>query len=235
LQRAYDQIVHDVCLQKLPVTFCVDRAGLVGEDGATHHGVFDIAYLRHIPEMTLLAPRDENMLRHCLLTATTSGGPCAVRYPRGAGMGVPLDAELRLLPSAQGEIMQEGERVAIVAVGNRVRPALEAAAAIEKEFGFRPLVFDPIWLKPLPAVQLAEIARTFDRIVFVEEGCLAGGFASAVLERWADDGLLRGQRIRRLGIGDAFVEHGTQAQLRELVGLRAPDIIRAVRELILKD
>ena len=235
LQRAYDQIVHDVCLQKLPVTFCVDRAGLVGEDGATHHGVFDIAYLRHIPEMTLLAPRDENMLRHCLLTATTAGGPCAVRYPRGAGMGVPLDAELRLLPSAQGEIMQEGERVAIVAVGNRVRPALEAAAAIEKEFGFRPLVFDPIWLKPLPAAQLAEIARTFDRIVFVEEGCLAGGFASAVLERWADDGLLRGQRIRRLGIGDAFVEHGTQAQLRELVGLRAPDIIRAVRELILKD
>lgn len=235
LQRAYDQIVHDVCLQKLPVTFCVDRAGLVGEDGATHHGVFDIAYLRHIPEMTLLAPRDENMLRHCLLTATTAGGPCAVRYPRGAGMGVPLDAELRLLPSAQGEIMQEGERVAIVAVGNRVRPALEAAAAIEKEFGFRPLVFDPIWLKPLPAAQLAEIARTFDRIVFVEEGCLAGGFASAVLERWADDGLLRGQRIRRLGIGDAFVEHGSQAQLRELVGLRAPDIIRAVRELILKD
>lgn len=235
LQRAYDQIVHDVCLQKLPVTFCVDRAGLVGEDGATHHGVFDIAYLRHIPEMTLLAPRDENMLRHCLLTATTAGGPCAVRYPRGAGMGVSLDAELRLLPSAQGEIMQEGERVAIVAVGNRVRPALEAAAAIEKEFGFRPLVFDPIWLKPLPAAQLAEIARTFDRIVFVEEGCLAGGFASAVLERWADDGLLRGQRIRRLGIGDAFVEHGSQAQLRELVGLRAPDIIRAVRELILKD
>lgn len=235
LQRAYDQIVHDVCLQKLPVTFCVDRAGLVGEDGATHHGVFDIAYLRHIPEMTLLAPRDENMLRHCLLTATTAGGPCAVRYPRGAGMGVPLDAELRLLPSAQGEIMQEGEPVAIVAVGNRVRPALEAAAAIEKEFGFRPLVFDPIWLKPLPAAQLAEIARTFDRIVFVEEGCLAGGFASAVLERWADDGLLRGQRIRRLGIGDAFVEHGSQAQLRELVGLRAPDIIRAVRELILKD
>ena len=113
LQRAYDQIVHDVCLQKLPVTFCVDRAGLVGEDGATHHGVFDIAYLRHIPEMTLLAPRDENMLRHCLLTATTAGGPCAVRYPRGAGMGVPLDAELRLLPSAQGEIMQEGERVAL--------------------------------------------------------------------------------------------------------------------------
>ena len=215
--------------------FEVDRAGLVGEDGATHHGVFDIAYLRHIPEMTLLAPRDENMLRHCLLTATTAGGPCAVRYPRGAGMGVPLDAELRLLPSAQGEIMQEGERVAIVAVGNRVRPALEAAAAIEKEFGFRPLVFDPIWLKPLPAAQLAEIARTFDRIVFVEEGCLAGGFASAVLERWADDGLLRGQRIRRLGIGDAFVEHGSQAQLRELVGLRAPDIIRAVRELILKD
>lgn len=234
LQRAYDQIVHDVCLQKLPVTFCVDRAGLVGEDGATHHGVFDIAYLRHIPEMTLLAPRDENMLRHCLLTATTSGGPCAVRYPRGAGMGVPLDAELRLLPSAQGEIVQDGERVAIVAVGNRVRPALEAAAAIEKEFGFRPLVFDPIWLKPLPAVQLAEIARTFDNVVFVEEGCLAGGFASAVLERWADDGLLRGQRIRRLGIGDAFVEHGTQAQLRELVGLRAPDIIRAVRELVLK-
>ncbi|WP_165071591.1 1-deoxy-D-xylulose-5-phosphate synthase [Desulfovibrio sp. ZJ200] len=231
LQRAYDQVVHDVCLQNLPVTFCVDRAGLVGEDGATHHGVFDIAYLRHIPHIRLLAPRDEDMLRHCLRTALGGKEPCALRYPRGAGFGVPLTGEPRLLAPGVGEILRQGEKIAVIAVGNRAHPALEAAALTEKELGFSPLVFDPVWLKPLPEEQLADLARRFDRLLIVEEGVLAGGFSSAVLEFLNDNSLLRGQHIRRLGLPDSFVEHGKQVELRELAGLRAQGIAKAIREL----
>lgn len=232
LQRAYDQVVHDVCLQNLPVTFCVDRAGLVGEDGATHHGVFDIAFLRHIPQISLLAPRDENMLRHCLRTALYCGGPCALRYPRGAGFGVPLEGEARLLTPGVGEIVREGEDIAIIAAGNRVHPAVEAAALAEQKLGVRPLVFDPVWLKPLPEQQLAELARRFNRLLFVEEGVLAGGFSSSVLEFFNDHGLLHGQRISRVGLPDSFVQHGSQLQLRELMGLRSKGIVGAIEELI---
>lgn len=232
LQRAYDQVVHDVCLQNLPVTFCVDRAGLVGEDGATHHGVFDIAFLRHIPQISLLAPRDENMLRHCLLTALYCGGPCALRYPRGAGFGVPLEGEAHLLTPGVGEIVREGEDIAIIAAGNRVHPALEAAALAEQKLGVRALVFDPVWLKPLPEQQLAELARRFNRLLFVEEGVLAGGFSSSVLEFFNDHGLLHGQRIRRVGLPDSFVQHGSQLQLRELMGLRSKGIVGAIEELV---
>lgn len=232
LQRAYDQVVHDVCLQNLPVTFCVDRAGLVGEDGATHHGVFDIAFLRHIPQISLLAPRDENMLRHCLRTALYCGGPCALRYPRGAGFGVPLEGEARLLTPGVGEIVREGEDIAIIAAGNRVHPALEAAALAEQKLGVRPLVFDPVWLKPLPEQQLAELARRFNRLLFVEEGVLAGGFSSSVLEFFNDHGLLHGQRINRVGLPDSFVQHGSQLQLRELMGLRSKGIVGAIEELV---
>lgn len=231
LQRAYDQVVHDVCLQNLPVTFCVDRAGLVGEDGATHHGAFDIAYLRHIPQIRLLAPRDEDMLRHCLRTALSGEGPCALRYPRGAGFGVPLAGEPRLLAPGVGEVLRQGESIAVIAVGNRAHSALEAAALMEKELGFSPLVFDPVWLKPLPEEQLADLARRFDRLLIVEEGVLAGGFSSAVLEFLNDYGLLRGQRIRRLGLPDRFVEHGKQAELRELAGLHCQGIAEAISEL----
>ncbi|GAB1254053.1 1-deoxy-D-xylulose-5-phosphate synthase [Desulfovibrio sp. TH_2024_36128] len=231
LQRAYDQVVHDVCIQNLPVTLCVDRAGLVGEDGATHHGAFDIAYLRHIPQMNLLAPRNEDMLRHCLFTSLNHDGPCALRYPRGAGFGVPFDGLPRLLTPGRGDLLQDGENIAIIAVGNRAHPALEAAAQAEQALGFRPLVFDPVWLKPLPEEQLASIARRFDRILFVEEGVLAGGFSSAVLEFYADKGLLRGQCIKRLGLPDSFVEHGSQLRLRELVGLRTKNIAAAIVEL----
>ena len=231
LQRGYDQVIHDVCLQNLPVTFCVDRAGLVGEDGATHHGAFDIAYLRHIPQIRLLAPRDEDMLRHSLRTALNGDGPCALRYPRGAGFGVPLEGEPRLLVPGMGEVLRQGEKIAIIAVGNRAHPSLEAATLVEKELGFSPLVFDPVWLKPLPEEQLADLARRFDRLLIVEEGALAGGFSSAVLEFLNDHGLLRGQRIRRLGLPDSFVEHGKQLQLRELVGLRSRGIARAAMEL----
>ncbi|MDR2573562.1 MAG: 1-deoxy-D-xylulose-5-phosphate synthase [Desulfovibrio sp.] len=231
LQRAYDQIVHDVCLQNLPVTFCVDRAGLVGEDGATHHGSFDIAYLRHIPNMRILAPRDEDMLRHCLATALVSDGPCAVRYPRGSGYGVSITGEARLLPHGSGEILLEGVNVAVIALGNRAHPALEAARLVENELGFRPLVFDPVWIKPLPEKDLADIAGRFDKLLLVEEGVLAGGFSSAVLEFLNDNGLLGGLTVKRLGLPDGFVEHGTQMELREMLGLRSGGIARAITEL----
>jgi 1-deoxy-D-xylulose-5-phosphate synthase len=232
LQRGYDQVVHDVCIQNLPVTFCLDRAGLVGEDGATHHGAFDIAYLRHIPNMRLLAPRDEDMLRHALRTALDLRAPCALRYPRGAGFGVPFTGEPRLLTPGRGEVLQEGEGLAVIAAGSRVHPALEAAAQVEQAQGVRPLVFDPIWLKPLPEEQLADIARRFDRILLVEEGVLAGGFSSAVLEYWNDAGLLRGQRIKRVGLPDAFVEHGNQLRLREMVGLCSGNLAAEMLELL---
>ena len=231
LQRGYDQVVHDVCLQNLPVTFCVDRAGLVGEDGATHHGVFDIAFLRHIPNIRLLAPRDEAMLRHCLKSALNSDGPCALRYPRGLGVGVALDGPARLLTPGQGEIVRQGERLAIIAAGNRVHPSLDAAEKLEQALGYSPLVFDPVWLKPLPEKQLTWLARHFDRLLIVEEGVLAGGFSSAVLEFLCDAGLLRGQRIKRLGVPDVFVEHGKQWQLREQLGLRSQGLVSAALEL----
>lgn len=232
LQRGYDQVVHDVCLQNLPVTFCIDRAGLVGADGATHHGAFDIAYLRHIPNMRLLAPRDEDMLRHALKTALAVDGPCAVRYPRGAGVGVELKGAPRLLKEGQGEVLREGQGLAIIAAGPCAYAALEAAARIGAETGIQPLVFDPVWLKPLPEAQLADLARRFDRLLFVEEGTRAGGFASAALEYLSDAGLLRGQRIRRLGLEDAFVQHGTQAELRGLQGLDADGVTAAGLELL---
>ncbi|MDR1856328.1 MAG: 1-deoxy-D-xylulose-5-phosphate synthase [Desulfovibrio sp.] len=234
LQRAYDQIVHDVCLQELPVVFCLDRAGLVGEDGATHHGAFDIAYLRHIPNMRLLAPRDEDMLRHCLYTALRQEAPCALRYPRGAGFGVHLEP-LRELPPGRGEMVLEGEGVLVVAVGTRVHPAMEAAGCVMDQTGTRPAVFDPVWLKPLPEEQLAELFARFDRVLVVEEGSLAGGFSSALLE-WRNDrfpaGIGRPCLLKRLGLPDAFVEHGDQLRLRGLAGLRCGDIVEATKELL---
>ena len=232
LQRSYDQIVHDVCLQNLPVTFCIDRSGLVGEDGPTHHGAFDVAYLRHVPHMRILSPRDENMLAHCLYTATRGHSPTALRYPRGAGFGVALDAEPRMLPEGQGEWLREGKGIAVIAVGNRVHPALQAAQQMERECGATVAVFDPVWLKPLPEAQLLELAAAFEHILLVEESTLHGGFSSAVLELFNDRGVLRGQRIRRLGLPDSFVEHGTQKELRARLGLCSEGIAEALRDML---
>lgn len=232
LQRSYDQIVHDVCLQKLPVTFCIDRAGLVGEDGPTHHGSFDIAYLRHIPNINMLAPRDENMLRHALYTATVDDGPYGIRYPRGAGFGVNTDEALRQLPMAQGDILQDGDTVAVIAVGNRVHPALEAAQRVLEITGVQVLVFDPVWLKPLPETQLLDIAQRFTHILCIEEGTTAGGFSSALLELLADRQALTGQRIQRLGLPDSFVEHGATRQLRMRLGLCVEGISESLLQLV---
>lgn len=231
LQRSYDQIVHDVCLQKLPVVFCVDRAGLVGEDGPTHHGAFDIAYLRHVPHMRLLAPRDEALLRDCLGTALKGEYPVAIRYPRGAGFGAPCDEAPRLLPPGRGEMLRDGRGMVIIAVGNRVHPALDAAHLLENEHGISAAVFDPVWLKPLPEAQLLSIAREFERVLIVEEGSLAGGFGSAVLELWVDNNVHSAVQVRRLGLPDDFVQHGTQRELRAEAGLRADGIVAAALEL----
>lgn len=231
LQRAYDQVLHDVCLQNLPVTFCIDRAGLVGEDGATHHGVYDIAYLRHIPNMHLIAPRDENILQHALKTAVSLGAPCAVRYPRGVGFGIPLESEMRVLQRGEGQIVQQGDCVAIIAIGNRVHPAMEAAQEIHSKIGMMPLVFDPIWLKPLPTEQLCNLAKHFSKILIVEDSVLAGGASSAILELLNDHGLLAQCIVRRLGIPDIFVEHGKQIELREKMCLRSHNIAEAVLDL----
>ncbi len=214
LQRGYDQVVHDVCLQNLPVTFCIDRAGLVGEDGGTHQGVFDIAYLRHIPNMHLLAPRDDSMLARCVETAAALGAPVAFRYPRGGAFGVPVDARPAVLPLGVGEIMREGEDIAVLAAGPCAHFACEAACRVERRCGCRILVFDPIWLKPLPEAQLLDLLGRFRHVLTVEEGCRAGGFGSAVLELAADHDLLDGLHLERAGVPDEFIEHARQAEQR---------------------
>src|SRR5690348_7209610 len=181
LQRAYDQIVHDVCLQQLPVTFCMDRAGLVGDDGPTHHGAFDIAYLRCLPNITLMAPRDEAMLVHMLHTALQLGGPAAIRYPRGEAVGVPLPDAPSLLRVGTGEILREGERVALIGYGTGVGKALGAADLLS-EHGLDVTVADARFAKPLDELLLAQLAADHDLLVTVEEGVLSGGFGSAVWE-----------------------------------------------------
>jgi 1-deoxy-D-xylulose-5-phosphate synthase len=235
LQRSYDQIVHDVCLQNLDVNFFLDRAGLVGEDGATHHGVFDIAYLRHVPNLLFMAPKDEAELAQMVATALAHPGPAAVRYPRGVGPGaaVPLDSEsLDTLPLGQGELVRDGADAVIIALGSRVYPALEGAQELQAEFGLSVAVFNARFIRPLPEAQILELAGRFSRILTAEEGCLAGGFGSAVLELLADQGLLSGpsggRTVKRVGIPDQFVEHGTSKELRAKVGIDKNGIKAAV-------
>lgn len=235
LQRGYDQVVHDVCLQNLPVVFCIDRAGLVGADGATHHGAFDIAYLRHVPNIVLMAPRDEDMLKHCLKTALSLNAPCAIRYPRGKAFGVKISEHMRILQRGEGEFLLEGKDLAIIAAGSCVRPALKAANKIQNELNLSVTVFDPIWLKPLPKAQLKIIAQRYKKILIIEEGSLAGGFGSAILEFWADSDLLNGLTIKRLGLPDKFIEHGSQEQLRSLVNIDCNGIFETAKIYLHKD
>ena len=221
-QRAYDQVFHDICLQKLPVTLALDRAGLVGDDGPTHHGSFDISYLRHLPELTVMAPKDENELRHMLKTAIYSGCPISLRYPRGAGYGVEMDRELKQLPIGKGEILVEGSDLTIVAVGSTVHPALEAAAQL-KQKGIFASVVNARFIKPLDGELILTQAKKTGCIVTVEENALLGGFGSAVLELISDAGMT-GVRVKRIGLPDAFIEQGTQSQLRANLGLDAAGI-----------
>lgn len=227
LQRAFDQIEHDVALQKLPVVFCLDRAGLVGDDGPTHHGVFDLSYLRMIPNMAIMAPKDENELQHMLKTAVNyRQGPVAIRYPRGSGTGVPLDTLFQLLPWGKGEVLADGEEIAILAIGNMVLPSLEAAKKLREE-GLSVKVINMRFVKPIDRMWLLDALKSIRTILTVEENMLAGGFGSAIKE------LFEGQNffIHSMALPDRFIEHGTQSKLRALVKLTEEDIAQTLRQL----
>ncbi len=232
LQRSYDQIVHDVCLQNLPVVFCLDRAGLVGEDGATHHGAYDMAYLRHIPNLTFMAPKDEAELARMLMTAYGHPGPSAVRYPRGVGVGAVPEADPKPIPLGEGELVRDGEDALVIAIGSRVHPARAAAEEIEAATGKRVAVYNARFIKPLPAGDILALFGRFDRILLAEEGTLQGGFGSAVLELASDAGALSGKIVRRLGIPDAFVEHGPQKTLRAMLGIDTAGLKKAIGSLL---
>lgn len=219
LQRSYDQIVHDVCLQNAPVTFCLDRGGLVGEDGATHHGAFDLSYLRHIPNLVVMAPGTEAELPAMMALALDHPGPVAIRYPRGAGEGLPVPEVPVPIPMGRGELVREGKDALIVAIGSRVMPAVAAANEWARDTGQEVAVFNARFVKPLPEKQLLELAKCFSLVLTVEENVLQGGFGSAVLECFVDTGILSGMTVRRLGLPDAFVEHGAQQSLRALCGI----------------
>jgi 1-deoxy-D-xylulose-5-phosphate synthase len=227
MQRAYDQVVHDLCLQNLPVTIAMDRAGLVGEDGPTHHGVFDLAYLRHVPNMVVMAPKDENELQHMLKTAVEHPGPAAVRYPRGTGYGVAMDQELRTLPIGKGELLREGDDLVILAVGATVRPALHAAERLAEE-GISAAVVNARFVKPLDEELILHHARLTGRVMTVEEHVLQGGFGSAVLEL-LDTARMSSVKTLRIGLPDRFIEHGSQAILRKKYGLDADGIVASAR------
>ena len=229
LQRAYDQIIHDVCLQNLPVVFCLDRGGLVGEDGPTHHGPFDLSYTRILPNITVMAPMDENELRHMLYTALKQPGPVALRYPRGTGTGVPLEEDFREIPIGKSVPLREGGDLAILAVGSMVAPSLAAATALEEK-GIQARVVNVRFVKPLDPA-LAEHALSTGRVLVVEENTRAGGLGGAILEAFNDAGILGEVRVRRMGLPDRFVEHGSIDVLRSLCGLDAPSIVEEAEHL----
>jgi 1-deoxy-D-xylulose-5-phosphate synthase len=231
LQRAYDQIVHDVCLQRLNVVFAMDRAGLVGDDGPTHHGAFDIAYMRCLPNMVLMAPRDEAMLARMLRTALTyDGGPVALRYPRGEGVGVPMPRAVAAIEIGRGEVLREGDRVALVGYGSGVQKALEAADLLA-EGGLDVTVADARFAKPLDAELLSSLAAEHELVVTVEEGVLAGGFGSAVWE-CLNDGGGHIPRILRIGLPDRYVAHGKPALLHAEVGFTGRAIAQRIEAAI---
>lgn len=230
VQRAYDQVFHDICLQKLPVTIAMDRAGLVGDDGPTHHGVFDLSYLRHLPELTLMAPKDENELRLMLKTAIYSDLPMALRYPRGAGYGVEIDPDLKKLPIGIGEELLDGTDLTIIAIGSTVYPALQAAETLRQR-GIEAGVVNARFVKPLDAGLILSVARRTGQVITVEENALQGGFGSAVLELLYDNGL-QNVRVKRLGIPDHYIEQGSQAQLRKDVGIDAEGIAAAAADFM---
>jgi 1-deoxy-D-xylulose-5-phosphate synthase len=229
LQRAFDQ-VFDVCLQNLPVVFAVDRAGVVGSDGPTHHGVFDLSYLRMFPNMTIMAPCDENELRHMLATAVKMDGPVAVRYPRGNGYGVPLDKTLSPLPVGRGEVLRHGVAGSLLAVGTMVRPALAAAESLACE-GIWLSVANARFVKPLDRDLILDLARQTGVIITVEENALDGGFGSAVLELLEEEGL-DGTKVRRLGYPDCYVEQGEQSELRAMYGLDSDMLAGKIRQFL---
>jgi len=231
LQRAYDQILHDVCIEALPVVFAVDRGGIVGEDGATHHGAFDFSYLRSLPNMVVMAPKDENELCRMLTTSLAHNGPIAVRYPRGTGEGVKMENQDIPLPIGKGEVLKKGDDVLILAIGRSVSEALSAYSTLIEQ-GISATVVNCRFVKPLDADLIGALAKEIPRIVTVEENVRQGGFGSAVLECLNDKGIT-GFLLECIGIPDTFVEHGPQKVLRSKYGIDALAIIHAVKRLML--
>jgi 1-deoxy-D-xylulose-5-phosphate synthase len=234
LQRGFDQIVHDVCLQKLNVVFAMDRAGLVGDDGPTHHGAFDISYLRCLPHIVLMAPRDEAMLVDMLHTAVTYDGPIAFRYPRGEAEGVPIPTEPRKIEIGRGELLREGERIALLGYGSGVPLALGAADRLAEEHGIEPTVADARFAKPLDMELVKQLVADHDVLVTIEENVLAGGFGAGVAEALVDADLAGEVRILRIGLPDSYVTHGKPALLRQEVGLTPEAIAERVAEAVLE-
>ncbi len=230
LQRAYDQIIHDVCIEKLPVVFAIDRGGLVGEDGPTHSGQFDLSYLRALPNMVVMAPKDENELCRMLLTSLAHDGPSALRYPRGPAVGVDLDPHPTPVPVGEAEILTHGADLLILAIGRMVQEALAAAAELERN-GIHATVVNSRFVKPLDETLILRLCLEIPRVLIVEENALQGGFGSAVLELLADHNVAL-STIQRIGLPDQFIEHGNLSLLREKYGLTAGGIVRSANLMI---
>lgn len=230
LQRAYDQILHDVCLDRLPVVFAIDRGGIVGEDGSTHHGLFDLSYLRCLPNMVIMAPADENELQHMLATAIDHDGPIAFRYPRGAATGTTLDEAFKPLQLGKAKILKNGDDILILAIGRSVVDALEAAGALAEQ-GVSATVVNCRFVKPVDRDLISSLATRIPRVITVEENALQGGFGSAVLEELNAAGV-SGIRIERIGVADTFVEHGSQKLLRSLYGIDSEAIVKTALQMM---
>jgi 1-deoxy-D-xylulose-5-phosphate synthase len=226
LQRAYDQVVLDVCLQNLPVVFAVDRSGIVGQDGPTHHGAFDVSYFRHMPNMIVMSPKDENELRHMLYSAYLSEKPAVVRYPRGESYGVIMDETLKEIPIGTWERLKDGMDIAIVACGNTVYPALSAAMELEGE-GIHCSVINGRFVKPMDREMILSLAQEVPKILTVEENVLIGGFGSGVMEMLSEEGIT--VPVKRLGIPDAFLPHGSQGSLRKSIGIDKEGIKKSIK------
>lgn len=226
MQRAYDQAIHDVCLQRLPVVFCMDRAGFVGDDGPTHAGMFDIAYMRTIPGIVVMAPKDENELRHMVYTTLFIEGPSAIRYPRGEGTGARIDERFKRLAVGKAELLREGKDILIIALGPLVHDALQAA----KESGKSVSVINARFVKPLDEKLITGIAKKTGRVITIEEGTVRGGMGSAILEMLAEHNICA--KVKVMGIPDRFVEHASQAKQREIAGLNKEGILKAINEVM---
>jgi 1-deoxy-D-xylulose-5-phosphate synthase len=229
LQRGYDEILHDVCLQNLHVVFALDRGGLVGADGPTHHGVFDFAYLRSIPNIVIMAPKDENELHHMLHTAVAHPGPISLRYPRGEGWGVELDAEAKILEIGKGELLRDGTDVVIAAIGQPAIPALRAAQDLVP-LGINAAVVNARFVKPLDKDLFRDLLSRIPRVITVEDHVIGGGFGSALVEFLADEGI-SGVSVKRLGVPDRFIAHGTQDELRKICGFDKDAIAQAALQM----
>ncbi len=226
LQRGFDQVAHDVCIQNLPVTFAMDRAGIVGADGPTHHGLYDLAYLRCLPNLVLMAPKDENELRRMLMTAVYSNRPAALRYPRGNGLGVPLDETITPLPIGQGELLREGDQLLLAALGSMVAPALRIAERLAED-GIACTVINARYVKPLDSELLGRWARASRAVVALEEGCSPGGYSSAIAEFLADEGILK--PLLRCAVPDHIVHHGDPKRLMDEEGLGLEALTARIR------